>query len=230
MGSTSSLTSTILSSSQFTTSLLPPPGPILTRPNPADPAPANNPPIFNDAMSVRTAVFIDEQRCSPENEIDDDDARSWHWVLYSAESDRRIPVGVIRLIPPPHAPHELRHEGVLNRDCSKKPLHGNDHNHNNKLENPYIKLSRVALLAEFRGAGLARVLVNTALGWAAQHHSELRDCQGKPWAGDVLVHAQVAVEKIYAHLGFVTDASMGTWVEEGMDHVGMWRKIKVPSE
>ncbi|PGH30080.1 hypothetical protein GX50_07142 [[Emmonsia] crescens] len=196
------------STAQFTTSLLPPPRQILTRPTPSNPAPANNPPIFNHAMHVRTVVFVDEQHCKPENEMDDNDVRSWHWVLYATttESDKPVPVGTLRLIPPPHVPNE------------------------HKLGKPYIALSRVALLRQYRGAGLARVLVDTALNWAAEHHKELREYEDKPWTGDVLVHAQAAVENMYARLGFVTDASMGTWMEEGMDHVGMWRTVEVPLE
>ncbi|OJD12072.1 hypothetical protein AJ78_07285 [Emergomyces pasteurianus Ep9510] len=165
-----------------------------------------NPQIFNDAIYVRTVVFVDEQHCNPENEMDDNDARSWHWVLYVTTSDpsKRAPIGTLRLIPPPHTPNE------------------------HKLGRSHVALSRIALLQQYRGAGLGRALVETALGWAAEHYAELQEYEGKPWMGDVLVHAQVTVEKVYTRLGFVTDTSMGRWVEEGMDHIGMWKTLDVP--
>ncbi|KAL2374761.1 acetyltransferase [Blastomyces gilchristii SLH14081] len=196
------------STAQFTTSFLPPPLKSLTRPTDSNPAPANNPQIFNDAMHVRTVVFVDEQHCKPENEFDDNDARSWHWVLYATttESEKPTPIGTLRLIPPPHEPNE------------------------HKLGRSYVALSRVALLRQYRGAGLARVLVEAALNWASEHHKALQESEDKPWIGDVLVHAQVTVEKMYARLGFVTDETMGTWVEEGMDHVGMWKTVEIPLE
>jgi predicted GNAT family N-acyltransferase len=45
------------------------------------------------------------------------------------------------------------------------------------------------------------------------------------WKGLVLVHAQVQGEKMYERFGFVTDEKMGKWDEEGIEHVGMWKRI-----
>ncbi|OCL08549.1 hypothetical protein AOQ84DRAFT_439506 [Glonium stellatum] len=138
-------------------SLLPPPGAALAaydRTKRSDDQPASIPQLFRDAMSVREVVYVDEQGVPLENELDDDDARSWHWVVYAsvgttsttshssvgsgssvgdisghnhnasreerAEEDRRrssatasrVPVGTIRLIPPPHSPNPyLAHAG-----------------------------------------------------------------------------------------------------------------------
>lgn len=41
----------------------------------------------------------------------------------------------------------------------------------------------------------------------------------------MLVHAQVQGEKMYERFGFVTDEKMGRWDEEGIEHVGMWKRI-----
>ena len=92
---------------------------------------------FLDAMTVREQVFVEEQGVPQENELDEDDERSFHWVAYAsipakqsspdgasqngangyhgtnghAHTDRRIststkiPIGTIRLVPPPHPPH-----------------------------------------------------------------------------------------------------------------------------
>jgi len=43
----------------------------------------------------------------------------------------------------------------------------------------------------------------------------------------VLVHAQVDVERMYEGLGFVRDEGLGRWEEEGIMHVGMFRRVEV---
>lgn len=243
----------------------------LTRPTPSDPRPEDNPPLLTDALTVRNTVFIDEQGCSPDSEIDEDDARSWHWVMYSGNGDgdqgakqdggkkegdgEGEAIGVIRLVPPPHVPHE-HHLDI-------SPAHG-DNNANNVNDNdspdsaaqpvkydtthePYIKLTRVAVVPAFRGCNLGRKLVETAIDWARRNPGQIEDAfvravrgrEGLPdqgmiggsgdvkWNGLVLVHAQVSVEGMYARLGFVTDERMGRWDEEGIEHVGMWRRVEV---
>jgi predicted GNAT family N-acyltransferase len=116
---------------------------------------------------------------------------------------------------------------------------------------PYIKFGRVAVLAAYRGLGLARRLMETGIKWAEENAGEINralaevvekeslerkgteaEAEAEPvpmpvWKGLALVHAQVDVEKMYGRLGFVTDDSMGTWVEEGIDHVGMWKNLNV---
>ncbi|KAF4338844.1 hypothetical protein FBEOM_7267 [Fusarium beomiforme] len=81
---------------------------------------------FLDAMEVREQVFVKEQNVPAENEFDDDDPRSCHWVVYASvnkveelevrdqegnviqprkSSTRSTPIGTIRLVPFPHDPH-----------------------------------------------------------------------------------------------------------------------------
>lgn len=161
----------------------------------------NLPPVFADAMDIRLKVFAGEQGCSAENELDDDDARSWQWVAYLSD-----PVACIRLVPPPHAPH---HNGVVDEN-----------------EQPYIKITRMAVMRVARGAGLARQMCDEALGWAAKNP----DVIGNGWKGLVLVHAQVSVEKVWQRLGFKTDPRLGQWDEEGIQHIGMWRQLDMISD
>lgn len=44
----------------------------------------NIPQGFIDAMIVREQVFVKEQKVPLENEFDEDDARSYHWVAYAS--------------------------------------------------------------------------------------------------------------------------------------------------
>ncbi|MCJ1396110.1 hypothetical protein MMC18_008999 [Xylographa bjoerkii] len=265
--------------------LLPPPGPsVLSHPLPPStsaPDPAI-PPAFTEALSVRIAVYVDEQHCSLANEIDADDPRSWHWIVYASVSGPRsshpshvsnghssqppdsalaseqrrpsgvkLPVATIRLVPAPHAPHpkpgsvdgvggawpagELR----SSRDVPTAMHDGHE---------PYVKLGRLATLKEYRGLGLGKLLVTTTLEWAARNVEALqprgegeggglegegvaREREGvareEGWKGLVLVHAQRGVQGFWTGMGFTRDEGLGEWVEEGIVHVGMWRRLRV---
>ncbi|RAH54789.1 acetyltransferase, GNAT family [Aspergillus piperis CBS 112811] len=215
----------------FTTTLIPPPGPSpnppLTVPPPTTTLTTPTDPLTT-ALLIRRDVFIHEQNCTPDGEIDSDDPRSWQWVVYAQHQDAETtptPVAVIRLVPPPHAPHEILTHPETASSLPKWDL---------KSE-PYVKLTRVAVVKEWRGYGLGRVLVDEALRWAAQNPGEIqqafRDVAGVEgeWKGLVLVHAQVQVEGMYKRLGFETDEALGRWDEEGIEHVGMWRRVSVGS-
>ncbi|CAG8365021.1 unnamed protein product [Penicillium salamii] len=161
---------------------------------------STNPPILNDALAIRLKVFVNEQNCSAATEIDSDDSLSWHWVLYSGATA----VGTIRLVPP-HANHHQKGEGEAHEPC--------------------IKLTRVAIMPEYRGLGLGRRLVETALGWAVDGGRGEMEMVG--WRGLVLVHAQVGVEGMYGRLGFVVDEGLGRWDEEGIEHCGMFKRLEL---
>ncbi|KAL4954878.1 acyl-CoA N-acyltransferase [Aspergillus filifer] len=233
----------------YKTSLLPPPGlnngHALILPTRTIPSPSTNPKLFNDAVAVRLEVFVDEQKCPAEFEVDEDDSRCWHWVIYDTTPDESLavngalPVGVVRLVPPPHASHESFIAAYAadgdpeSRYISKD---GFDYEHE-----PYIKFGRVAVLKNYRGAGVARKVMEEALTWAQGHPDEINKAfeefagkdgngdkvQGKKWRGLALVHAQVEVERFYQRLGFETDEGLGRWSEEGIEHVGMWRRLDV---
>lgn len=200
---------------------------------------------FIDAMIVREAVFVKEQGVPLENELDEDDARSFHWTAYasipikqSAEEEKangrtdaarrgsastKVPIGTIRLVPPPHLPHAYGK---------------NDTAH--KSKECYVKLGRLAVIKEFRKAGIAKLLIETALAFARENPYELmphydpttletknHESVGMDFRGLVLVHAQTEVQKVWRKYGFETDENMGTWIEEGIEHVGMWKRLDV---
>ncbi|KAJ5800643.1 uncharacterized protein N7518_002711 [Penicillium psychrosexuale] len=210
---------------KFSTSIQPPPGPNTKLVLDTSTTTTTNPKVFNDAITIRKTVFIDEQHCTASTEIDSDDPRSWHWVLYTDTTS--TPVGTIRLVPPP----QVSHAHTTDPEYSA----GGEYDWTHE---PCVKLTRVAVVPGFRGLGLGRRLVEVALVWAAGHAGEIdeavagiarRGDSGSdaigPWRGLVLVHAQVDVEGMYAGLGFVTDESMGRWMEEGIEHVGMFRRV-----
>lgn len=205
---------------------------------------------FIDAMIVREEVYVREQNVPLENELDEDDARSFHWVAYASVSAKssasqhrdektekddgrrkssvstKMPIGTIRLVPPPHPPHPNGKYGTDVHDAKEA----------------YAKLGRLAVVKEFRKAGISSLLINTALSFAKNHPYDLvphRDAAktaileetgqlvGADFKGLVLVHSQTGVQKIWRKYGFETDESMGHWDEEGIDHVGMWKRVDV---
>ena len=198
----------------YTTQLQPPPGDIIA-PNgfPTPPFPASAPPVFRDAMKIRLKVFCVEQHCAVEPELDEDDPRSWSWVVYRSWSGgdrgngddeaKGEPVSTIRIVPPPHGAHP---NGFVDPE-----------------EKPYVKLTRVATVREARGKGISKRLIEEALAWLGENPGEV----GNGWDGLVLTHAQSVIERMYAKMGFVTDEKLGRWDEEGIEHLGMWRKIEV---
>lgn len=188
----------------ITIKLQSPPGNVVA-PNgfPADPRPAGAPKEFLDAMDIRIKVFCDEQNCAIEPELDEDDPKSWSWIAYQKlpGSNQDIPVSTIRLTPPPHPPH---------------PNGFDDPN-----EEPYVKLSRVATIAEARGQKLNKILMDTAFAYLAANPRSVDE----GWRGLLLTHAQVYIEGMYLKLGFITDDRLGRWDEEGIEHLGMWKRL-----
>ncbi|KAK8086376.1 hypothetical protein PG994_001350 [Apiospora phragmitis] len=95
-----------------------------TKPHDQQPGPVAK--AFLDAMAVREAVFVDEQRMPLEYEYDEDDPRSCHWVVYASVSHvveleqvdpatniivrprrsetRTVPIGTMRIVPFPTRP------------------------------------------------------------------------------------------------------------------------------
>lgn len=105
-----------------------------------------------------------------------------------------------------------------------------------------MKLGRLAVLKEFRGSGIARMLVSAAMAWSQSNPTLFNpsvstmgmdkitgetDGEVPVWKGLMCVHAQVQVQKVWAKWGFELDEGMGTWDEEGIMHVGMFRRLSL---
>ncbi|MCJ1443623.1 MAG: hypothetical protein MMC23_004122 [Stictis urceolatum] len=249
--------------------LVPPPGPSINDYLSSDTPPSHIPAGFVDAMAVRKNVFVDEQKCRLENEIDSDDARAYHWVVYASmsskssgnnhgaasnrqaqgEFERRrseggtVPVSTLRLVPPPHGyhPNPKSVDGVGGDDVKKLRVKGGDMKtcYHDGLE-PYVKIGRMATVAEFRGLGLGKLMVNAALDWAAAHEEEVESLPDNPverervkskgereWMGLTMAHAQITAVRFYQRLGFEVDDKLGKWIEEGIEHVAMWKRLDV---
>jgi predicted GNAT family N-acyltransferase len=260
-------------SGQFVTYISPPGAAIQAYPkHDVDAVPPSSVPSdFADAMTVRKAVFITEQGCRLEYEIDEDDERSHHWVVYASvgvkshsssgtsspepttEYERRkihggqVPIGTIRLVPPPHAKHPIPNSiDGIGGDEVKVPEYGDRPTKLHNGKEAYVKLGRMAVIKEFRGYGLGHLLVNQALEFAKHHKRQLQciplDAVEESrllhdlgasrfgdleWKGLVMVHAQLDAVRFYAKNGFVVDEELGTWIEEGIEHVAMWKRIEL---
>jgi predicted GNAT family N-acyltransferase len=147
-------------------------------PNPLtapDPLPPNIPVSLHPSLAVRIAVFVAEQHCRLETEVDADDPRSHHWTLFatpalppeatisSTPTTDAIPAATLRLVPPPHGPHPLP-ASVDGVGGTRALVVAHDDAHGE----PYIKLGRLATLPAFRGQGLAKRLVTEVLEWAGR--------------------------------------------------------------
>ena len=144
-----------------------------------------------------------------------------------------IPIATTRLVPPPHLPHHtLSSAAVDPNDTHDVPGFGII-----EADEPYIKLGRLAVLREGRGKQLGPLLMNAAIEWAMNHPLEMLGYpprsqgslhnNGRLWNGLILIHAQKGLQRYYQNSQFVHDESMGTWDEEGIDHIGMWRRVDV---
>ena len=256
-------------STQFVT-LVQPPGHVVYKypiSGNDEPASTSIPTGFLDAMIVRKHVFVEEQKCRLENEIDDDDARSWHWVVYASVSTARstpsnnednhtgtagseferrkssggqVPVGTIRLVPPPHglhpAPGSVDGLGGAKVDVMEDGDRKTAMHDGREL---YVKLGRLATVKGYRGLGLGRLLTKAAMDWAARNKKVLDTLPNDPvaretakrdkleWKGLILAHSQVKAVNFYESMGFTVDKELGIWIEEGIEHVGMWKRVEL---
>lgn len=143
----------------------------------------------------------------------------------------KVPAAVIRLIPP----HDPATSEPTAQTAPPPSIVSNE---------PYALLGRLAVSPAYRRLGLGRLLVNAALQWARDNGKfafksrltpaeiEARRVENPDfedesvWKGLIAIHAQQGdAETFWTRMGFVVDEGMGTWEEEGIMHVGMWKRI-----
>ena len=164
----------------------------------------------------------------------------------------RVPVATIRLIPPPHGPNKYVDEDKTDKHADADPP-GEEQETKHPPE-PYIKLGRLAVLAPYRSLGLAKLLVNAALDYAMMNPDliyrppsptalEMAQMLGNnkereiTWQGLVMIHAQANLQSMWEKHGFheelrnddgeVEIPAEPHWIEEGIEHVGMWKRLSV---
>ena len=205
----------------------------------------NIPFVFLDALSIRIAVFVEEQDVPAENELDEYDALSHHVVLYTSEdnpsgSEAGLPICTLRfteVVPDQEefvrqssfssaqgeASTTLAQEGIKSFEPGanplKEPLHLPSELWDGK--EPHIRLGRMATSKAYRKKGMAQALMSWTFGWILGNQ-KMFSCRP---TFPVLVHAQREVQAFYARQGFVLDMGMGIWIEEGIEHVGMWKRL-----
>ncbi|CAI6336560.1 unnamed protein product [Periconia digitata] len=243
------------------------------------------PQVFHDAMSVREEVY-GEQGIPLDAEFDEDDARSWHWVVYASVASTaspppkdlrtdtptdgadgarrtssvgtRLPVGTIRMIPPPHAPNKYLDQPTSDKHMDADPPRSlEDHSSSDNSKHPsepYVKLGRLAVLTPYRKLGLAKLLINTAIEYAAKHPDDIYEPpsattaekanlfgiqteESAPWNGLIMIHAQSNLKHLWEKYGFAEEllndkgqveiSKEPHWVEEGIEHIGMWRRLQL---
>jgi predicted GNAT family N-acyltransferase len=173
-----------------------------------------------------------------------DDARR------ASATAERVPVATIRLIPPPHGPNKYIQDHTTDKHPdADPPAEQADIKH---TPEPYIKLGRLAVLAPYRSLGLARLLINAALDYATCNPDfiykppsptalELAQMLGGnrekeiTWQGLVMIHAQAHLKNMWEKHGFheelknddgeVEIEAEPHWMEEGIEHVGMWKRL-----
>ncbi|KAL2197043.1 acyl-CoA N-acyltransferase [Corynascus similis CBS 632.67] len=183
---------------------------------------------------------------------------------------RSVPIGTVRLVPFPHPHHPLDGgvyvdgELVGTADNNISPEEGDKTidaegaavttkatfapdrptTFHDGVE-PYVKLGRLAVISEFRGRGIARQLVHTAIDWMRTHPSYFDPSPAERgfehlgmersgtlprWNGLICCHAQEDAVKVWEKSGFQVDEGMGRWFEEGIPHVGMFLRVQVQPE
>lgn len=182
-------------------------------------------------------------------------------VRHRRSETSTVPVGTVRLVPFPHPPHPLPGasyvdgELVVAADGTAVPPPVGPKERSTSMASrfpedratemhdgvePYVKLGRLAVVKEFRGYKIGRLLVRTALDWARknpgyfmpditalglEHMGSGKTGPIPKWDGLVCCHAQKQVVGAWEKMGFKVDTGMGTWIEEDIPHVGMFHRV-----
>jgi predicted GNAT family N-acyltransferase len=203
----------------------------------------------DDPRSCHWIAYASVRKIVQQEEKDEDGN-----VIVPRKSETRCtPIGTIRLVPFPHDPHPIKGAkywgGLTEEEIAGKKVdkpqktdcwyHVDRKTSFHDGQEPFVKLGRLAVIPEFRGGRIASLLVKTAIKWMCDNPNRFdpsvkakgleRLCaiDGQPprWMGLVHVHAQEQVVEVWKKWGFEVDEKMGTWEEEGIPHVGMFKRV-----
>jgi len=82
------------------------------------------------------------------------------------------------------------------------------------LENKLLHVGRVAVLIEYRQAGIGRRLMQFILEWSVKEHPDYK----------VYLHAQTSRIAFYEHLNFIAHGNV--FMDAGIPHIEMWYEDK----
>jgi predicted GNAT family N-acyltransferase len=200
---------------------------------------------FIDAMSVREAVFVQEQGVPLENELDFDDRRCFTWTAYASvpghikpvpegghpmrkqSTSTKLAIGTIRLIPPPNTTSHAfdKHRNMDGTPYSTPTTKSSFHDG----REPFLTLGRLAILPEFRKVGVSKLLIDSALTMAHDYPHIISEPPSSSLTEDLHAHLGVNLDTntdwnglvlIHAQIGLQKFwARYGFEVDEGM---GIW--------
>ena len=168
---------------------------------------------FLGAMYVREQVFVKEQGVALDRELDSNDSHCYHWIIFTISGslhkfNPEYTVGTIRLIPPIIDSRE-----DTSMEDTPYPTAFPDQ--------PYFRIGRLAVLAGYRGKSLGSKLIEEVLMF-------IKNNAMTRFGGINLVYVHAQRDRtvpLWKRYGFIIDKGMGEWDEEGMMHVGMWKKV-----
>jgi predicted GNAT family N-acyltransferase len=211
--------------------------------------PAENEFDEDDRRCVHIVAYSSVQRVVQRPVWDSDGTE----LVPKKSQTERVPIGTLRIVPFPAGPHP--EPGAQYWGGRKIGLDGNpeplpDHGQlgfeytdrattfHNGVEH-YVKFGRLAVVKSHRGNGIAGLLVRAAQDWLLNHPTyfnpsavtwglkKLGSKHGElpKWRGLIGVHAQRPVAEAWKKWGFEIDQGMGLWLEEGIEHIGMFKRL-----
>ncbi|NHB59267.1 GNAT family N-acetyltransferase [Acinetobacter shaoyimingii] len=127
--------------------------------------------LIADAMHIREQVFIQEQNIPEQDEWDDQDEVSLHFIAYALCNEFKKPIATARLLP----------------------------NHS---------IGRVAVLKDYRGQGIGRLIMQSIIEHAKKEHREF-----------LKLSSQVHAIQFYQSLGFHVEGT--EYLDCGIPHIDM---------
>lgn len=186
-----------------------------------------------------------------EHHINAEDGRSFHFIAYSCDADgNEVPIGSLRVLPPPNEPRphngsvilsqsveegevkilngeELFGKGV-EEDIKKREEEWEERNPTDMWDGKewFLQFGRMCVLKEWRGKGVADLLVKRACQWAEGFRMDVSE-SGSEWKGLLLANAREEARRMWERNGFVEDKAMGRWNEVGVELFAICRRVEM---